>query len=328
MRPIGIAAADAMRVMETAKRLRMPARWRMAPTGVAADAYVVHRFSVGTSTDVSTVALGRPGTPGADGRSTTSSVGSSMSTPRKIELDDQGWYRGRPVCVLGETVDTSALNEDDMAALEFPEALRELERGLSRVLDDLTGSRLLYTIGQLAWEQRDKWPTHRLHAMQANQLLAVIEPHLWKFHLLETCTVERMEEAVLMPMPRSGGFAAEGFHSFQLEVALWELAKRCPEPLLGEIVPSSFLQEKLTHRRTPALKERALGDHCVAILRALDTRSRTASELETSLRMSHPSLLRALSCLALVRAIQPESSAKRSGWQSLLHRVKSWRSHS
>ena len=46
LRPIGIAAGDAMRLMELAKRLRGPVRWRMAPPGVAADAYLVHSFSV------------------------------------------------------------------------------------------------------------------------------------------------------------------------------------------------------------------------------------------------------------------------------------------
>jgi hypothetical protein len=317
LRPIGIAAADAMRLMEVAKRLNMPVRWRMAPTGVAADAYLVHRYSVVAQSEVSTVALGRPGTPGADDRSTVSSTSSSMARARKVVLDHHGWHRGRPVCVLGEGVDTTNLDPDDMASLEFPEALQELERGLRLVLDELVGARMLYTVGALAWEQRDRWVSHRLHALENNQLIAVIEPHLWKFHLLDGCSVERMERANLTPLPRTGGFAAEGFHEFQMEAALWEFAKRCPEPMLSEILPGSFLQENLTHRRAPHLKEHALGDHCVAILRALDTRSRTSEELQTSLRLTRPSLMRALTCLALVRAIQPESQSQRSWWQQL-----------
>jgi hypothetical protein len=123
--------------------------------------------------------------------------------------------------------------------------------------------------------------------------------------------VERMSQATMVPMPNSGGFAAEGFHSFMFEAALWEFAKRCPEQMLDDILPMSYLLEPLTHRRTPHLKENALGDHCVAILRALDTRSRSADELQASLRLTRIALMRALTCLALVRAIQPESRGPR-----------------
>jgi len=311
LRPIGIAAADAMRLMEMAKRLNMPVRWRMSPPGVAADAYLVHNFSVVAQSELSTVALGSPGTPGASSTPNSSSASSSLSRTRKIVLDDQGWHRNKPVCILGSSVDCSGLTDDDLAPLNFPEALQELEQSLAQLLNELVGARMLYTVGSMAWEMRQRWATHRLHAMQANQLVAVIEPHLWKFHLLDGCSVERMSNANLVPMPKTGLFGAEGFHHFMLEAALWEFAKRCPESLLGEILPSNFLIEPLTHRRTPHLKEHALGDHCVAILRALDTRSRTADELQTSLRMTRPSLMRALTCLALVRAIQPESTASR-----------------
>ncbi len=309
LRPIGIAAADAMRLMELAKRLSMPVRWRMAPPGVAADAYLVHSFSVVAQSDVSTVALGSPGTPGATGMPNSSGTSSSLFRSRKVVLDSHGWHRNKPVCILGHTVDTSQLEEDDLASLNFPEALLELERGLCQLLDDLVGARMLYAVGAMAWELREKWATHRLHAMESNQLVAVIEPHVWRFHLLDRCSVERMNNAVLMPLPRSGNFGAEGFHHFMLEAALWDFAKRCPEPMLADILPSNFLSEPLTHRRAPHLKEHALGDHCVAILRALDTRSRTADELQNSLRMTRPSIMRAITCLALVRAIQPESKA-------------------
>lgn len=302
-----------MRLMELAKRLRCcNVRWRMAPTGVAADAYLVHRFSIVESTVAATVPVAN--TPSAWTLSATPSISgqsSSVSGPRKLSLDKQGWHRGRPVCILGSHVDTSGLDDDELAPLSFPDALQEMEKGLGRVLDELVGARMLYTIGSLAWEQRHKWPTHRLHAIEAGKLLGVIDAINWQFHLLDGCTVERMADADIVAMPRSGGFAAEGFHSFQLETALWEFAKRCPEPLLDQILPTNFLQEPLTHRRAPHLKENALGDHCVAILRALDTRSRTADDLQSSLRLTRASLMRALTCLALVRAIQPESRSTR-----------------
>jgi hypothetical protein len=320
LRPIGIAAGDAMRLMELAKRLRGTVRWRMAPPGVAADAYLVHRFSIVDNLVAATLPTGDVTSGWAVSAASVSGRSSSMNASRKLSLDEHGWHRGRPVCVLGNAVDTQGLDEDELAPLIFPDALQEMERGLEILLDELIGARMLYTVGAMAWDQRKKWPTHRLHAIEAGKLVGVIDALNWQFSLLHGCTVERMMEADIVPMPRSGGFAAEGFHPFQLETALWEFAKRCPEPLLDQILPTGYLQEPLTHRRAPHLKEAALGDHCVAILRALDTRSRTASELQDSLRLTRASLMRALTCLALVRAIQPESRKN----QGFMRHMGSW----
>ena len=308
LRPMGIAAGDAMRLMELAKRLTSSVRWRMAPPGVAADAYLIHRFSL-VAVDAATSApdLSNWGVVSTS----VSSSSSHLSGPRKIQLDKHGWHRGRPVCILGHEVDTEGLDDDELAPLTFPDALQELERGLKKVLTELVGARMLYTVGSLAWEHRRKWPTHRLHAIENGQLVGVIDAFAWQFFLLNGCTVERMMDAAIVTLPRSSGFAAEGFHPFMLETALWEFAKRCPEPTLDHILPTGYLQEPLTHRRAPHLKEAALGDHCMAILRALDTRSRTADELQSSLRLTRASLMRALTCLALVRAIQPESNRPR-----------------
>ena len=317
LRPIGIAAGDAMRLMEVAKRLRGDVRWRMAPPGVAADAYIVHRFSlVEQQTAVTMPMAGRSSawasssSSGISGQS-VSGHSFSASGSRKISLDEHGWHRGRPVCVLGKHIDTTDLDDDELAPLSFPDALQEMERGLEKMLAELVGARMLYVVGSVAWEQRSKWPTHRLHAIEAGRLVGVIDAVSWQFFLLEGCTVQRMMDADIVAMPRSGGFAASGFHTFQLETALWEFAKRCPEALLDQILPTNYLIEPLTHRRASHLKEHALGDHCVAILRALDTRARTADELQTSLRLTRASLMRALTCLALVRAIQPESRGQR-----------------
>jgi hypothetical protein len=329
LRPIGITAADALRLMESARRAAMPVRWRMAPQGVASDAYVVHKHSVEVLGDSPSshnsvwnhsqasphVTLhATPITPVAPGADSSGIHSSRGFIPNKIKLDPFGWHRGRPVSVLGSQVDTSGISEQDLAPLPFPEALQELQQGLQHVMQELVGLRMLYQVGMLTWERRERWRTHRLHVFDDNQLVAVIEPDLWRFHLLDGCTVERLTKAHVTPMPRSGKFHGQGFQSFALETALWEFAKRCPEPMLQLILPARYLTEPLTHRRTPHLKEHALGDHCVAILRALDTQSRTADELETSLRMKRASLMRALTCLALVRAIRPESH--RTGWSS------------
>jgi hypothetical protein len=323
LRPVGIAAADALRLMDNARSAVTQVRWRMAPPGVAADAYLVHKYSIcpldtspesTSSTWGNTKAIELPSDSSIPAQPAPSSSASRKNT--KLTLDQQGWHRGRPVCVLGASIDTSQLGEDDLAPLSFPDALQELQKGLKQLLLDMVGLRMLYVIGSQSWEQRQRWHSHRLHAIESGQLVAVIEPQHWRFHLLRGCTVERMEKANIMPMPRTGAFEAEGFEIFALEMALWEFAKRCPENLLTQILPASFLQESLTHRRIPHLKEHSLGEHCVAVLRVLDTRSRTATEIERALRMSRPSLLRALTCLALVRAIQPES--RHGGWGSQL----------
>ncbi len=317
LRPIGIAAGDAMRLMDVAKRLRGPVRWRMAPPGVAADAYLVHRFSIVEPHAAATLPASLAN---ASWSASVAGRSSSSLAVRKLTLDGQGWHRGRPVCILGQNIDTSTLDDDELAPLSFPDALIELERGLDQLMTELVGSRMLYTVGAMAWEQRAKWATHHLHVIEGGQLIAVIDPQNWQFHLLDSCTIERMTEADMVTKPRSPAFAAAGFRTYLFETALWEFAKRCPEPMLDQMLPANYLAEPLTHRRVPHLKEHALGDHCVAILRALDTRARTADEMQNSLRMTRPSLLRALTSLALVRAIQPESRSPRG----LLSFMGSW----
>lgn len=308
LRPIGIRASDALRLLELAKRLPMRVRWRLAPVGVAADVYIAHRFCLVQPSDAATLPFGSNTSGWAASTGQHDEAVPGTVSHAKISVDSQGYYRARPVCVLGRDVDTSGLQDDEMAPLVFPDALRELERGLYSILDELVGTRMLFTIGALAWEQRSRWPTHCLHAIEAGQLIGLVDGHAWRVYLLDGCTVERMANADLVPRPRSGGFAADGFHEVRLEAALWEFAKRCPEDSLMEMLPPAFLAEPLTHRRTPHLKEHALGDHCVAILRALDVASRSADDLQSGLRLTRSSLLRALTCLALVRAIQPESN--------------------
>ncbi len=312
LRPIGIAAGDAMRLLEAAKRLDGPVRWRMAPPGVLADAYLVHAHSIAApDPDLSPINQGIQ----------SDALMPSGSDPklRKLKLDADGNHRGHPVGVVGRSVDTSLLDSDELAPLVFPDALLELKSALAHLLQELWGPRMLYLLGSLAWAQRQKWGTHRFHAVESGQLVAAIEPQHWRLHVRLDCTVEQMANADLVPVPTSGRFAAESFRGFALEAALWELAKRCPEPMLTQILPTAYLHSPLTHRRAPPMKDSALGDHCLAILRRLDTQSSTANELQVGLRLTEPAVLRALTCLAVVRAIQPESDRS----NSLLSKVKS-----
>ncbi len=300
IRPVGLDAADSLRLMQAAQRLSDTVRWRLAPVGVQADVYLAHRASVVYSLPTTRPQLG-------DSLQPASTLNSSYEHSQ-IYVSSDGYYKNHPVCLLGEAppadapVDTSG----HLPTLTFPDALEELRSALHSVQEQLIGLRAMYALGNCAWQERKRWKTHRLHVIDGAQLIAVIEPMQWRIHLLSHAHITQIEASTAMPVPHSNAFAATGFDVLPMEQVLWEFAKRCPESLLEKVLPSAYLHKALTHRRITELSERELGDHCVALLRALDIRSRTADELQTGLRMSRPALLRALACLALTRTIRPE----------------------
>jgi hypothetical protein len=300
IRPVGFTAADSLRLMQAAQRLSERVRWRLAPQGVQADVYLAHRASVVYST--------QPTRPlRHDSNSGHSSTMNSAYEHSLLHVSDDGWYKNHPVCVLGTVVEAQDDEEyQRLPTLEFSSALQELRAGLQRMEEELVGLRALYALGRSAWEERSRWKTHRLQLIDSGTLIGVIEPAHWRLHVLNDVPVELIELAHPMAVPQSSLFGAPGFTTMPLERALWEFAKRCPESFLGKILPSAYVREKLTHRRPNELGERELGDHCVTILRALDTHSRTADELQISARLTRPALLRALACLALTRSIRPE----------------------
>jgi hypothetical protein len=320
IRPVGFTAADSLRLMQAAQRMDEHVRWRLAPAGVQADVYLAHRASVQRGKPLPT----QPSNDAArESRHIHSTPEESMSGAyehSRLHIDGEGRYRGHPVCLLGSLPPRT--EADDiyyrLPSLQFPSALQELRMGLTRIETELFGLRALYALGRTAWEERSRWKTHRLHLLDGARLIAAVEPTKWSVYLLSDAPIARIEAGSVMLVPNSSAFAAPGFDSAPLERALWEFAKRCPESMLAQILPSVYLSERLTHRRHNELSERELGDHCVALLSALDTRSRTADELQTGLRLSRPALLRALACLALTRSIRPERQTSRMrrwlGW--------------
>lgn len=273
-------------------------RWRLAPAGVQADAYLVHARCVV-----------RVASPAAFGESAPGQLHGDAAAVPQITVDSNSCHKNRPVCVLGctERLDGTALTTP--SALAFPQAMQELKAGLAQLAHQLISLRMLYVLGRTAWEQRRLWKTHRLHLTHQARLVAVIEPHSWRAHLLDACTMDELDNAAVQTVPKSSGFAGPGFDALPLETALWEFAKRCPEALLNQIVPTGYLQAPLTQRRLPTRSERDLGEHCTAILRTLETQSRSADDLQKILRLPQPALLRALASLALTRAIRPESQS-------------------
>jgi hypothetical protein len=314
IKPVGFSTADSLRLMQAAQRLDETVRWRLAPAGVQADVYLAHRASVvyGPVTAPSPLQALESSSPSKQPYSSTSadSINGAYEHSR-LRLDSKGTYRKQPVCLLGAQVASSAGDAmHRLPALQFPAALEELRLGLQQIANDLFILRVMYALGRCAWLERTRWKTHRLHVVDGAQLIAAIETKHWRVHLLNNVPVELIEAGSVLLAPQSTVFGAPGFTTLPLEQALWEFAKRCPEPLLAQVLPSIYLRERLTHRRHSELSKRELGDHCVAILGALDTQSRTAQDLQDGLRLSRPALLRALACLALTRSIRTERNSK------------------
>lgn len=307
IRPVGFSTADSLRLMQAAQRMDETVRWRLAPAGVQADVYLAHRASV-VYGPVPPVAPWEPDALGKyDFKTTSAESMSGAYEHSRLRLDDQGRYKNQPVCLLGAALKTAPDDgQHRLPALQFPAALEQLRSGLQQIANDLFELRVMYALGRCAWLERTRWKTHRLHVIDGPQLIAAIETKHWRVHLLNNVPVELIEAGSVILAPQSTVFGAPGFTTLPLEQALWEFAKRCPEPLLSEVLPSIYLRERLTHRRHNHLSQRELGDHCVAVLSALDTQSRTAQDLQDGLRLSRPALLRALACLALTRSIRTE----------------------
>lgn len=321
VRLVGFSAADGMRLMKAAQRMNETVRWRLAPPGVMADVYLAHANSIRSGPK-----LQHSGNP-MD--SSFSDIGAYEHST--LHLDAIGEYKTCPVWVLGRpSAPLQGTPGGQLASLVFPDALRDLGAGLRKMEADLVSQRILYALGSFAWEQREYWKTHRLQLTHNARLIASIVPQQWQVHLHAQCTVTEVDQAAVQIVPQSSGFAAEGFDVLPLENALWEFAKRCPEGLLAKMVPSVYLTDRLTHRRTTTMSPRTLGDHCTAVLRLLDTGSRNAQELEQQLRISRPALLRTMACLALIRAIHPEPRARglwyrlTKRWRTKLGNISGW----
>jgi hypothetical protein len=312
IKPVGFSTADSLRLMQAAQRLDETVRWRLAPAGVQADVYLAHRASVvygpvTTPAPLQSLQSGAPGKPRYN--STSAESISGAYTHSRLRLDSKGMYKSQPVCLLGSVQPPAGDGIHRLPALIFPAALEELRTGLQQIANDLFILRVMYALGRCAWLERARWKTHRLHVVDGAQLIAAIEAKHWRVHLLNNVPVELIEAGSVILAPQSSMFGAPGFATLPMEQALWEFAKRCPEPLLSQVLPAIYLRDRLTHRRHTELSKRELGDHCVAILGALDTQSRTAQELQDGLRLSRPALLRALACLALTRSIRAERKA-------------------
>jgi hypothetical protein len=302
LRPVGFAPDDALRLMSAAKQMDETVRWRLPPPGVVPDAYLAHPACISSPLH--------------------QQLQSQIQSPHsvwgaheqvRLQLDKHGEYRGYPVHVLGTAAGGlhRAIEPGVLQDLHSRDALADLYVGLKHTADTLVSIRTLYALGRDAWNQRERWKTHMVHVSEGGSLLAVIDPQRWCIHLKHDSKIKQIEMANTIIAPQTVPFSAAGFDALQLESAMWAFAKRCAEPLLEEIVPTSFLNVPLSPRRPSTLSESELGKDCVQILKALDMQSLSANQLQQNLRLSRPALLRSLAGLALIRAIwgQPKKHA-------------------
>jgi hypothetical protein len=184
VRTVGISAADALRLMQAAQRMSEVVRWRLAPPGVPADVYLAHANSIRRD---------KPPAPAhrVPGYSSTGQSQNSSFDQAQLYIDDNGWYKTHPVCVLGHASST-----DNFLArapsLVFPDALQTLQAGLQRIEAELIALRMMYMLGYSAWEERARWKTHRLQMSYNSRLVAVIEPMVWRAHLPGDCTIDEL----------------------------------------------------------------------------------------------------------------------------------------
>jgi hypothetical protein len=163
---------------------------------------------------------------------------------------------------------------------------------------------VMYTLARLAWDRRKQWKTHQFHLQLEGRVLAVVEPVHWRMSVRKGVTPAHLEQAKLLALPLNAPVPSSSLQYFSMVQALWTLAQRCDASSLPGMLPTSFLNVRLTRRHNVPVPINEAGQHCIAVLDALDMTSMSATELRTTLELPEPVLMRALTCLALGRTIR------------------------
>lgn len=283
LQPVGLTAAETASVMAAAVQVTDGVRWVAPMPGFRPDAYVTHLRAVDL-----------PGDPAAN---------TPLLPPHKranrLLVDDQGRHGGRPVCMLG----TQETTHSEWRS-EQPDALGELAEALRFAAAQLMPQRVMYTLARLAWDRRKQWKTHQFHLQLEGRLLAVVEPVHWRMSVRKGVAPKHLEQARMLALPLSAPVPSSSLQYFPMTQALWTLAQRCDASSLPGMLPTSFLTARLTRRHNVPVPINEAGQHCLAVLDALDMTSMNAAELRTTLELPEPVLMRALTCLALGRAIR------------------------
>ena len=283
LQPVGLSIGETAAVMAAAAKLGDGVRWVPPMPGFRPDAYVTHLRAVDL-----------PGDPAAN-----TPLLPPHRRANRLLVDEQGRHGGRPVCMLGNQEATHSEWSADR-----PEALGELAESLRYAAAQLMPQRVMYTLARLSWGHRKQWKTHQFHLQLEGRLLAVIEPVHWRMSVRKGATPTQLEQARLLALPLTAPVPSSSLQYFSMAQALWTLAQRCDASSLPGMLPTSFLEVRLTRRHNVPVPMLEAGQHCVAVLDALDMTSMSATELRTTLELPEPVLMRALTCLALGRAIR------------------------
>jgi hypothetical protein len=291
LRPIGFAPAVALALAKAAGELQEGlVRWRLPPSGMEPDAYIAPEG-----------ALGLPATEFRD------TVSDNIPDTSVLQLDEQGWYRGKPVCVVrGLAPDASA--EQVQHAIED-----DLAHGLRLLTIQLSRTRVIYELGAQVWAARVAsrrkasgashphiwvWENHVANPLAAADtrrgrawLLPGLEP--------EQLDTTRLASAVLDP-----DAACVGFEQLPLAWLMWSFTQRCTGSEVERLLPADALTLPLVPRRTEILGSKQLGRNGVAVLKLVGHGRRTAKELQGKLGLSDDGLQRVVVGLLLIRAIR------------------------
>jgi hypothetical protein len=281
LRPVGFDPAGALALLRAASAQEHTVRWRLPPPGQEPDAYIAPEG-----------ALGLPALEYRDSGSDTQPDASML------QLDENGWYHGRPVCVVRRA--------DAWDAPAPAEALDDLAHGLRLLAMQLGRTQALYQLAAQTWAALPDLPPAVLEWRTQGRLLAAVDTACWQVWLYPGLEPEQLAAAALSQNPQPPDADCFGFEQLPLEWLLWSFAQRCEEALLTKLLPERFLHLSIVHRRPTVLSSKQLGRHGKGVLKLTEIHAKTASELRHTLGLSEAALLRVLSALALTRAIQVE----------------------
>jgi hypothetical protein len=296
LRPVGFDPASALALLKAAAAQEHTVRWRLPPPGQEPDAYIAPEG-----------ALGLPALEYRDSGSDTQPDASML------QLDENGWYHGRPVCVVRRA---TAWSEPAL-----PEALDDLAHGLRLLAMQLGRTQVLYLLAAQTWAVHPDLSPAVLEWRSQGRLLAAVDTAYWQAWLYPGLEPEQLSAATLSQSKQVPSADCFGFEQLPLEWLLWSFAQRCEEALLTRLLPERFLHLALVHRRPTIMSSKQLGRHGKGVLRLTEMHAKTATELGHALGLSEAGLLRVLSALALTRAIQVEHPGReRHGLHKLLPR--------
>ncbi len=294
LRPVGFDPAVALALVKAAKNRQDLVRWRLPPGGMEPDGYIAPEGALGL--------------PALEFRDTVSDTTPDASV---LSLDEQGWYRGKPVCVVRGLAPYAS-------GMEVQRAIDDdLAHGLRLLATQLGRTRVIYDLGAQVWAARlasrqqmalgatGAYNNHVWLWQNAVQNpLAAVDTRRGRAWLLPGLEPEQLETTRLVRGDTPPDAACVGFEQLPLEWLLWSFTQRCNVRALDDILPQDAFAHPWAQRRVGILGSKQLGRHAVAVIKLIGHGPRTAAELQEKLGLSETSLRRVLAGLLLTRALR------------------------